>query len=435
MPVNTSVLVEKLSDVVNHGEEETFLRQMQEGVIAEEDAASEKSVLREGEGEDTQLKNKSLLGKIKRSLFRSGSRKSITHSKKEEEEIKALVAACRSPCAAPEGGWANQNPEHAKRGRSVLSQLVRQLGSSLLRGQNIMNVSVPVACCQPRSALQVGADAACLAHVFLSQAARATDPLLRLQYVMAGAVGALSLTADAFLKPLNPLLGETLQLDFEDGSKFYMEQTSHHPPVLSFLHDGPGGVWRVGGHQQGSVAFGLNKLFFTSIGAYSVWFPDGTCIKYDFPVDRVLNVFWGCMVHEVVGEQRFEDAKHSLRGKLLFDNPRGLKGVPSDWFEGQIERYDPDNPEAEGQVVSRVRGSWCGFCDIDGQRLWSLPRDRPMRHTRPAVTLPSDSHNRPDLQSLAVGDVKTAQAEKLALEGVQRAEAQLRQKQGAPRAA
>eukprot|EP00961_Rhodomonas_salina_P286017 3864738-Rhodomonas_salina.1 len=138
---------------------------MQEGVIAEEDAASEQSVLREGEGEDTQLKNKSLLGKIKRSLFRSGSKKSITHSKKEEEEIKALVAACRSPCAAPgpstsshrvletsalptslprlhsllidavhsltcgrwaAGGWANQNPEHAKRGRSVLSQLVRR---------------------------------------------------------------------------------------------------------------------------------------------------------------------------------------------------------------------------------------------------------------------------------------------------------------------
>jgi hypothetical protein len=34
-------------------------------------------------------------------------------------------------------------------------------------------------------------------------------------------------------------LGETLQAEYNDGSKVYVEQTSHHPPVSSFLLYGP----------------------------------------------------------------------------------------------------------------------------------------------------------------------------------------------------
>ena len=33
--------------------------------------------------------------------------------------------------------------------------------------------------------------------------------------------------------------GETLQVDFSDGSKGYLEQTCHHPPITSFKLDGP----------------------------------------------------------------------------------------------------------------------------------------------------------------------------------------------------
>lgn len=37
-----------------------------------------------------------------------------------------------------------------------------------------------------------------------------------------------------FLKPLNPILGETLQTEYSDGSKLYMEQVWR---ALSLLHD------------------------------------------------------------------------------------------------------------------------------------------------------------------------------------------------------
>jgi hypothetical protein len=52
--------------------------------------------------------------------------------------------------------------------------------------------------------------------------------------VVACFVAAMPLTSGNFLKPLNPLLGETLQTEYGDGSKLWMEQTCHHPPVAAF---------------------------------------------------------------------------------------------------------------------------------------------------------------------------------------------------------
>ena len=39
--------------------------------------------------------------------------------------------------------------------------------------------------------------------------------------------------------PLNPLLGETVQREMEDGTKYYAEQISHHPPITAFQLVGP----------------------------------------------------------------------------------------------------------------------------------------------------------------------------------------------------
>ena len=39
--------------------------------------------------------------------------------------------------------------------------------------------------------------------------------------------------AVAQLKPFNPILGETFQTKINDVM-FYMEQTSHHPPIFNY---------------------------------------------------------------------------------------------------------------------------------------------------------------------------------------------------------
>ena len=57
------------------------------------------------------------------------------------------------------------------------------------------------------------------------------------------------------------------------------------------------------------------------------------------------------MCHETLGTQTFTDATHGIRCRLEFGNPSGRKGVPSDYFEGVIEKYDPSTPDAPVEVI------------------------------------------------------------------------------------
>ena len=41
------------------------------------------------------------------------------------------------------------------------------------------------------------------------------------------------------LKPFNPILGETYQGSYADGTEIYIEHTSHHPPISHYYVIGP----------------------------------------------------------------------------------------------------------------------------------------------------------------------------------------------------
>jgi hypothetical protein len=49
-------------------------------------------------------------------------------------------------------------------------------------------------------------------HLFLPRAQRAKDPIERMKNVVSCFVAGMCLTSGNFLKPLNPILGETLQV-------------------------------------------------------------------------------------------------------------------------------------------------------------------------------------------------------------------------------
>ena len=65
----------------------------------------------------------------------------------------------------------------------------------------------------------------------LVQAAESEDPLLRLAYVACFAISTYTHTSLRLMKPFNPLLGETFELEI-DGLRVISEQVSHHPPYL-----------------------------------------------------------------------------------------------------------------------------------------------------------------------------------------------------------
>ena len=61
-------------------------------------------------------------------------------------------------------------------------------------------------------------------------------------------------------KPFNPLLGETSQGTFGDGTKFYCEHTSHHPPVTNFLVESNDNSWKLHGYYEFFGKMGGNTL-------------------------------------------------------------------------------------------------------------------------------------------------------------------------------
>jgi hypothetical protein len=63
-----------------------------------------------------------------------------------------------------------------------------------------------------------------------------------------------------WLKPLNPILGETFETYYEDGSHVYLEQTSHHPPISHFLVYGPNNNYKIYGYSNFTSSAGLNSL-------------------------------------------------------------------------------------------------------------------------------------------------------------------------------
>jgi len=335
---------------------------------------------------------------------------------------------------APESrGVACSDPEHAKICRSVLSLMVSQMGRNLLTGGNVMNVSFPIQCCQPRTILEIGSLMAGFTHHFLPRAAATTDPVERLKQVVSCFVATMTLTAGNFLKPLNPILGETLQCELVGGTQLWMEQVCHHPPVSAFYLKSGAGDYTVSGHQTFTVGFGYNKMLIRNKGLRTVTFQDGGVVALDFPPDRFLNVFWGDMIHETFETQTFWDESNKLRCRLTFGNPTGRKGVPSDWFEGVIERYEPSAPEVQGDVLSSVEGSWVGFIDFDKVRYWDYRTTDKSPSSAPASVLPSDSRKRADRNCLVAKDFRAAQGHKTRLEEQQRKERHLREAAGTAR--
>jgi len=376
-------------------------------------------------------KQRSWLGKLGKGISkRAQSIKSAVTGgtmTQEDQDALAAVMACRHPYAVKEGGIGIQDPEEARVSRSTLSMMIKSMGRTLLQGGNVMKTSFPIQCCQPRTILEVASCQGQFFHAFLPRAAECTDPVERFKLVVACFIANSICTAGTFLKPLNPILGETLQVDFSDGSKAYLEQTCHHPPITSFKLDGPQGLYDFWGFTEFGVKFGYNRMFPTSKGQLHLKFnKDGHQFDIGLPQNKIENVFWGDMRHEVFNSQTFVDQRNSMRAVVNYGPPNRV-GLPSDYFEGVIEKFDPANPDKEGKVISNINGSWVGFVDFDKVRYWDVNSCTKLAMSAPTALLKSDSRNRTDRNYLAAKNVNLAQAEKIRLEEDQRYQRRLRE--------
>lgn len=347
-----------------------------------------------------------------------------------------------------EGGLKCTNYAEMERQKGVVGHLIKSFGANLVSGRSVVNISLPVRVFEPRSFLERIPDAWCYAPIFLTKAAFAPTPLERLQWVMTFMVAGLH-RAVTNLKPFNPILGETFQACYKDGSQMFLEQISHHPPMSAFQLIGPNHIFHMHGFHEFAASMSPNSVLGQQLGQNVVEFFDGGRITYTNPYALVKGIVWGERNFTWVGTAHFVDEKNHLSCNLHF-NPDEKNGfskmfsaqkTPDDHIRGEILSVPPEAPKQPSgstprkkqhkQIVSICEGSWLDGISFGEKsdkmvQYWKKSTYKPFRCIPIEHPLPSDCRYREDLIYLLAGDEDESQKWKGVLEERQRADKNLR---------
>jgi len=207
-------------------------------------------------------------------------------------------------------------------------------------GRDLSRVALPVNFNEPTSFLQRAAedfqyskylDSAAFAlkgegpgssHLIKLKLSRAQEAVVNVALFVSSAYA--SVTGRTY-KPFNPLLGETYELSHL-GYKYIAEQTSHHPPIVSYHAEGDG--WKAGGFMNVENSFTGKSLSVHVRGPYHIEVENtsGEWDKYEVmrPPMSVDNIIFGQMKIEVYGQSCIYCTK--TNSNILFE------WYPSGWF-------------------------------------------------------------------------------------------------------
>jgi len=210
-----------------------------------------------------------------------------------------------------------------------------------------------------------------------------------------------------------------------DGSKIFLEQTSHHPPVSNYIMYGPNENYKMYGFSCFGSNAGLNSLKVVNKGKRMVVFHDKTKIAFDTLNDSFSNTFWGTLRHENIGEINYDDSANGIHCKIKFGGIKKKYFIklnycrPSDYFMGEIV--------LNNQTVSNVYGSYLSFLEFDGVRFWDIREDIDLDLYEYKKSLPSCSSLREDRILLQERNLELGQTAKEKLENLQRKDRKLRE--------
>lgn len=173
----------------------------------------------------------------------------------------------------------------------VIAFLIKKMGSNLIKGKSIMNVSLPVNIFDKRTLMQVFSYELSYAPIFLSRACYSTDVIERLKWVTAFFFSQLHLSPIQ-TKPFNPIIGETLQCKI-GKLNFFAEQTENKPPTTSFYCYDDDKMYKIFGSISTDASTGANSIKATRKGKYIVQLKDGENYEINFPRVHIKGVTVG----------------------------------------------------------------------------------------------------------------------------------------------
>jgi hypothetical protein len=102
--------------------------------------------------------------------------------------------------------------------RDVGKTMIKEIGRKIISGNfNLTTVSFPIKAMIPKSALEKAFMQTIMFPLYINRAVQSTDPVERMRLVMVATISNY-IQANTFLKPLNPIIGETFEGSYEDGA-------------------------------------------------------------------------------------------------------------------------------------------------------------------------------------------------------------------------
>lgn len=318
-----------------------------------------------------------------------------------------------------EGGLQCVDEQVLAKQSGVIMDVIAQVTACLMKGKGVVGLSLPIRLFEPRSTLERMLDRWSFMPVFMRETFQ-MDHLSRFKRVILMAIAGLYV-APSQEKPFNPLLGETLQAHWPDGTKAYCEHTCHHPPITNFEIVNDDFIMR--GHLELVGKFKKNSLIGGYKGKANVIYPDLQVITYTFPQFRAGGMIFGSRTVNWESEMIFEDVENNIKATIVF-GPKKKGG----WFKKTVGKRD----DFAGQIVRNgnkicdIEGSWLEGLSFDGVREWDANIHRPVFHKFGINPLPSDWRYREDLVWLGKGNSEIAQRWKHRIENRQRDDRKLR---------
>ena len=236
------------------------------------------------------------------------------------------------------------NQEVIDKQSGIIKEVITQLTKCFWSG-TAMSLSLPIRIFEPRSMLERYTDWFAFAPDLLAKAGTCTDKIEAFKYVVTFSLSALFRSSEQ-LKPLNPMLGETYQCEWKDGTKFYLEHTNHTPPISHFYIKSSQDLFIVSGYIQMEMG-GIMKAMFKNAmlmvpkGKITVYLPKlKQRINYQFPKITMGGAIWGQRHVYFSDHMKFEDTENNLKAIIAFGNSRKeLKGKRIHDIYGKIFKY------------------------------------------------------------------------------------------------
>ncbi|KAJ6254053.1 oxysterol-binding protein [Anaeramoeba flamelloides] len=335
------------------------------------------------------------------------------------------------------GGVQLLNSKEVKQQRVWCWDVVKQVGKDFLEGKDLTRIALPARLFEPRSFLERLAEGFAYAPLYLEQAYKATDPIERMKNVVCFMFAGLHLSLTNS-KPFNPILGETYQCYFQNGTQIFCEQTSHHPPVSAFQLIGPNDKYMYHGYGNWSASFKGNSIDVSQKGKYELDFNDGTKYTWDNPNVRINGILIKDRVTNYEGMIKFTDKKNDL-GCVIFFDPDALgffkslifsSSTPRHCVKGYIYNLSKEKQKNWEEIsLSRITGAWVDNLTFDEKVYWKIDNNLPERPHPSKTYIPSDSRYRKDRKALAKLEWDKAAKMKVEGEEKQRYDRKLRAQQ------